>query len=82
MPEQLRCSCTFMQSDGVYLLGRFFVNLFVWCYQVFAVALENGMNLFIWVGQAVKPEWLQCVFGVSVFAQLDPEKIVKQTTDK
>lgn len=34
------------------------------------------MNLFIWVGQMVKPEWLQLVFGVSMFSQLDPEKIV------
>lgn len=22
VPGQLRCSCTFMQSDGVYLLGE------------------------------------------------------------
>jgi protein transport protein SEC24 len=57
IPDQIRCSYIFMQSDGVYLL-------------------ENGMNLFIWVGEMVKHDWLQLVFGVSMFAQLDPEKIV------
>ena len=60
----------------ICLVSAFFCGS--WLSTDFGVSfIENGMNLFIWVGEMVKHDWLQLVFGVSMFAQLDPEKIVQ-----
>ncbi|XP_036402528.1 protein transport protein Sec24C-like isoform X2 [Megalops cyprinoides] len=34
--------------------------------------LENGLNLFLWVGANVQQELLQNIFGISAFGQIDP----------
>ncbi|KAG7462609.1 hypothetical protein MATL_G00186610 [Megalops atlanticus] len=34
--------------------------------------LENGLNLFLWVGANVQQELLQDIFGISAFGQIDP----------
>ncbi|XP_068231353.1 protein transport protein Sec24C [Palaemon carinicauda] len=34
--------------------------------------LENGMQMFIWVGTNTNPDWLNDVFGVNAPHQLDP----------
>lgn len=34
--------------------------------------LENGLQMFIWVGTNTSPEWLNDVFGVNAPHQLDP----------
>lgn len=34
--------------------------------------LENGIQMFIWVGSSTSPTWLDNVFGVNAPHQLDP----------
>jgi len=36
-----------------------------------AYLLDNTISLFLWIGQAINPEWLQNVFGVSNLGQVD-----------
>lgn len=36
--------------------------------------LENGIHMFMWIGLAVNPEWLQAVFGVASPTQIDVER--------
>ncbi|CAK8671061.1 unnamed protein product [Clavelina lepadiformis] len=33
--------------------------------------LENGVSMFLWIGQAVDPTWIQNVFGAQSAAQID-----------
>jgi len=33
--------------------------------------LENTINLFLWIGQSVNPDWINNVFGVPNIAQID-----------
>ena len=33
--------------------------------------LENGISMFLWIGQAVDPNWVHNVFGVQSAAQID-----------
>ncbi|XP_054707353.1 protein transport protein Sec24D-like [Uloborus diversus] len=39
-----------------------------------AYLLENGIYMFLWIGQAINPEWLQNVFGVQSTNHLDKQK--------
>lgn len=34
--------------------------------------LENGQQMFVWVGSNISPDWLMEVFGVNAPHQLDP----------
>ncbi len=36
--------------------------------------LENGLYLFMYIGLAANPEWIQDVFGVQTAAQIDIDK--------
>lgn len=36
--------------------------------------LENGIHMFLWIGMAVNPDWLQNVFGVQTAARVDIDK--------
>ena len=36
--------------------------------------LENGIHMFLWIGLATSPEWLQSVFGVTSPTQIDVER--------
>lgn len=40
-----------------------------------AYLLENGMQMFIWVGLRVEPEWVQSVFGVEGPANIDVDTV-------
>jgi len=42
-----------------------------------AFILENGIYIFMWVGSAVSPEWLQSIFGVSNLGQINVETITE-----
>ncbi|CAL1266343.1 unnamed protein product [Larinioides sclopetarius] len=39
-----------------------------------AYLLENGIYMFLWIGQAINPEWLQNVLGVQSTNQVDKQK--------
>ncbi|XP_066549901.1 protein transport protein Sec24C isoform X1 [Amia ocellicauda] len=43
--------------------------------------LENGLNLFLWVGANVQQEILQNIFGVPAFGQIDPSMITLPVLD-
>ncbi|KAL0179189.1 hypothetical protein M9458_024631, partial [Cirrhinus mrigala] len=34
--------------------------------------LENGLNIFLWVGVNAQQELLQSIFGTPAFSQIDP----------
>lgn len=34
--------------------------------------LENGLNIFLWVGVNAQQELLQNIFGTTAFSQIDP----------
>lgn len=40
---------------------------------------ENGIYMFLWIGQAISPEWLQNVFGVQSTNQVDKQKVCKNS---
>lgn len=40
-----------------------------------AYLIENGLVAFIWVGQAVSPQWILDVFNANAIAHLDTEKV-------
>ena len=42
---------------------------------IFMNYLENGQQMFLWVGHNVDPKWVQDVFGVQSFAQIDIDKV-------
>ena len=37
--------------------------------------LENTINLFLWIGQSVNPDWINNVFGVPNIAQIDVDVV-------
>lgn len=37
--------------------------------------VENGFNMFMWIGQNVNTDFLQSVFGVQSATQIDVEKV-------
>ncbi|GFR16991.1 protein transport protein Sec24C, partial [Trichonephila clavata] len=39
-----------------------------------AYLLENGIYMFLWIGQAINPDWLQNVLGVQSTNQIDKQK--------
>ncbi|KRZ25409.1 Protein transport protein Sec24C [Trichinella pseudospiralis] len=39
-----------------------------------AYLLDNGVLMFLWIGQNVPTQWIQDVFGVSTFAQINTDK--------
>ncbi len=39
------------------------------------VLVDNGMTLYLWLGHAVNPRWVQNVFGVQSAAQIDIDKV-------
>lgn len=39
--------------------------------------LENGLQLFIWVGASVQQELLLSIFGTTAFGQIDPNLVSK-----
>ncbi|GFY38881.1 protein transport protein Sec24C [Trichonephila inaurata madagascariensis] len=36
--------------------------------------IENGLNMFLWIGMNVDSEWIQSVFGVPTTARIDVDK--------
>nr|XP_039252028.1 protein transport protein Sec24C-like [Styela clava] len=36
-----------------------------------AYLLDNGLSFFLWIGNAIDPEWVRSVFGVQSTAQID-----------
>jgi len=43
--------------------------------------LENGLVMYMWLGMAVNPEWVQNVFGVQSAAQIDIDQSRVQELD-
>lgn len=37
--------------------------------------LENGLNIFLWVGVNAQQELLQNIFGTPAFGQIDPNMV-------
>lgn len=37
--------------------------------------LENGLNIFLWVGVNAQQELLQNIFGTPAFSQIDPTMV-------
>ena len=38
--------------------------------------LENGVNLFLWLGARLSPQWIQSVFNVQSAAQIDIDQVI------
>jgi hypothetical protein len=42
---------------------------------MFVVMLENGQNLYIWLGRDLAPHYLQALFGVDDLQHIDPRQV-------
>ena len=40
-------------------------------------ALDNGIHMFLWIGQAVNPEWIQNIIGSNAVGQLDNAQLIE-----
>ncbi|THD28808.1 Transport protein Sec24D [Fasciola hepatica] len=40
-----------------------------------AYLLDNGLNLFLWLGATLNADWIQAIFNVTSARQFEPEKI-------
>jgi protein transport protein SEC24 len=78
LPTMLRCSIDKFIDDGAYLLGNrklyiFFmkdINIKVYIY-----------HMFIWLGMALSPQWIQSVFGVPSVVQVDTDRTALPVLD-
>lgn len=44
--------------------------------KLFLFFSENGIYMFLWIGQAVSSDWLQNVFGVQSTHQVDKQRVI------
>jgi len=88
----LRCSIDKFIDDGAYLLGNrklyiFFmkdINIKVYIYIYAHIVLsfaENSVHMFIWLGMALSPQWIQSVFGVPSVVQVDTDRTALPVLD-
>lgn len=79
LPQMLRCSIDKFTDDGAYLLGiilflislKKILNYIHICFVFFI--LENSIHMFLWLGLALSPQWIQAVFGVPSIVQIDTD---------
>ncbi|VDP94748.1 unnamed protein product [Echinostoma caproni] len=43
-----------------------------------AYLLDNGLNLFLWLGAALSADWIQAIFNVPSARQFEPERVRNQ----
>ncbi|XP_033335256.2 COPII coat complex component secretory 24CD isoform X1 [Megalopta genalis] len=46
-----------------------------------AFLLENGIHMFLWLGLALSPQWVQAVFGVPSVVQVDTDRTLLPMLD-
>lgn len=81
LPQILRCSIDKFTDDGAYLLGMIsFINflisfqfLVISIFILYFTFLENSIHMFLWLGLALSPQWVQAVFGVPSVVQVDTD---------
>lgn len=88
LPQILRCSIDKFADDGAYLLGKYIIQRsFVFfpallcIHRCLAFFIENSIHMFLWLGLALSPQWVQAVFGVPSVVQVDTDRTALPVLD-
>jgi hypothetical protein len=80
MPKAIRASYERLDNKGAYMLGEFVVLISIHARKIphdsiLMYKLDNGDDLFFWLGNKVDPNFLQQVFGTSDKNEIDIQMV-------